>query len=378
MKKILISISCLICSNLIFGQITNPAPYCAAGFDNSATVHYINQVVLGTLNNNSGTTQWPSPHYVYYNNLVSPNIARNSSQTLTVSHDGSTSTHFIACWIDYNRNNVFEASEKIFQKYVLDATNIPNPIITNFVVPANASLGATRMRVMVMEDDNYTWIASNTSLIPCTADASGSFDWGETEDYNLTITSETTPPTTPSVNTGIVTVITNTTAAVAGNVTSDGGTTITARGICYATTPNPDISGTKVTATGTTGNFTANLTSLIASTLYHVRAFASNSVGTSYGADFTFTTTNVGINENETNKISIYPNPNNGKFAINIEKNNIVEIKIYSMIGSLILSQQINKANNEFDLSDNGKGMYFIQYTNPKSGKSWIEKLILK
>ena len=85
-----------------------------------------------------------------------------------------------------------------------------------------------------------------------------------------------------------------------------------------------------------------------------------------------------GINEIESNTIGIYPNPSNGKFTVNVEKFNNGEIRVYSIVGSLILSQSINKANNEFDLSSNGKGMYFVQYTNTKSGKSWTEKLIVK
>lgn len=182
MKNLLLLTSCLICSNIVFGQITNPAPYCIAGFDANATVHYISRVVLGTLDNNSGTNQWPSPHYVYYNNLNASDIQKGSEQTLTVNHDGGASTHFIAAWIDFNQNNTFEESEKIMQKFVLD--HIPNPIVTTFTVPLTASTGITRMRVMVMEDDNYTWIQGNTSLIPCT---SGTLDWGETEDYNVNI-----------------------------------------------------------------------------------------------------------------------------------------------------------------------------------------------
>ena len=181
----------------------------------------------------------------------------------------------------------------------------------------------------------------------------------------------------PTVTTGTTNAITTTTATCAGNITSDGGATITEKGICYGTSINPDTT-TKVIVSGTNASFTGNLINLTASTLYHYRAYAINSIGTSYGADSSFTTTTVGIKENDANKIGIYPNPSNGKFTINVEKFNTGEIRIYTMVGSLILSQEINKANNEFDLSGNGKGMYFIQYINSKSGKSWTEKLIIK
>ncbi|MCX6230059.1 MAG: T9SS type A sorting domain-containing protein [Bacteroidetes bacterium] len=86
----------------------------------------------------------------------------------------------------------------------------------------------------------------------------------------------------------------------------------------------------------------------------------------------------VGVNDVQADKIGIYPNPSNGKFTVNVENASNGEIKIYSLVGSLIYTQQINKANNELDLSSYGKGLYFVQFTDAKSGKSWTEKLIVK
>lgn len=182
----------------------------------------------------------------------------------------------------------------------------------------------------------------------------------------------------PTVITGTTTLITTTTATCAGNVTSDGGSTVSLRCICYDLTPNPTTGNYTSCNSGGTGSFSANLTNLTSGTTYHYRAYATNSIGTAYGADSTFITTTVGIKENEANKIGIYPNPNNGKFTVNVEKFNNGELRIYTMLGSLILLQEINKANYEFDLSGYGKGIYFIQYTTSKSSKSWTEKLIIK
>lgn len=93
------------------------------------------------------------------------------------------------------------------------------------------------------------------------------------------------------VSTNPVTNVTSTSANVSGNVTSDGGEVVTQRGIVYSTSSNPTIADTKVVIAGTTGSYPANLTGLAAGTTYHVRAFATNSVGTSYGNDVSFTTT---------------------------------------------------------------------------------------
>ena len=80
------------------------------------------------------------------------------------------------------------------------------------------------------------------------------------------------------------------TATTGGNVFSDGGATVTARGVCYSVTPNPTLSENHTMDGNGTGSFTSNLTNLVENTTYYVRAYATNSVGTAYGNEVTFTT----------------------------------------------------------------------------------------
>lgn len=95
----------------------------------------------------------------------------------------------------------------------------------------------------------------------------------------------------PTVVTGTAGSITRTTATIASNdVSSDGGSAITERGVVISTSANPTTADTKFTVAGTTGVFDADLTGLTANTEYYVRAFATNSSGTSYGTQGTFTT----------------------------------------------------------------------------------------
>ena len=85
--------------------------------------------------------------------------------------------------------------------------------------------------------------------------------------------------------------IAQTTADVSGNVITDNGASLSARGICYSTSNNPTISDTKkIFATATLGNYTCTLDNLSPSTIYYARAYATNSYGTAYGASITFTT----------------------------------------------------------------------------------------
>ena len=98
----------------------------------------------------------------------------------------------------------------------------------------------------------------------------------------------------PTVTTAAVTNITQTTATSGGTVTSDGGATVTARGVCWNTSSNPTTANSHTTDGSGTGTFVSNLTGLTPLTLYYVRAYATNSVGTAYGNELSFTIFYIG------------------------------------------------------------------------------------
>lgn len=93
-----------------------------------------------------------------------------------------------------------------------------------------------------------------------------------------------------TVTTSDFTSITQTTVISGGNITSGGEATITARGVCWSTNPNPTVADSKTTSGSETNIFTCNLTGLTAGTQYYVRAYATNSAGTAYGTQKDFTT----------------------------------------------------------------------------------------
>jgi uncharacterized protein (TIGR02145 family) len=90
-----------------------------------------------------------------------------------------------------------------------------------------------------------------------------------------------------------VSAIGSTTATSGGNITYNGGATVTVSGIVWSTTSTPTISNSKTTNGAATGTFTSTITGLTPGTLYYVRSYATNSVGTSYGAQTSFTTLNT-------------------------------------------------------------------------------------
>ncbi len=96
----------------------------------------------------------------------------------------------------------------------------------------------------------------------------------------------------PTVTTQAASSITSTTATGNGNITATGGENCTIRGICYNETGSPTTADSKVEESGSfsTGAFTESLTGLSPGHTYYLKAYATNSAGTSYGSEVSFTT----------------------------------------------------------------------------------------
>jgi uncharacterized protein (TIGR02145 family) len=103
-------------------------------------------------------------------------------------------------------------------------------------------------------------------------------------------TTGTCPAVKPTVTTAEVTNVQTTSATCGGEVTDDGGATVTARGVCWSTSSNPSLADNYSTDGNGTGSFTSILSSLAPNTPYYVRAYATNSAGTSYGSEKAFQT----------------------------------------------------------------------------------------
>jgi len=99
----------------------------------------------------------------------------------------------------------------------------------------------------------------------------------------------------PVLTTDSVSQVTSLGATAGGNVTSDGGYAVTIRGIAYGTLQNPTTANSSTSNGAGTGFFTSMLTGLTASTLYYVRAYATNAMGTAYGTQVSFTTSIIGV-----------------------------------------------------------------------------------
>ena len=94
----------------------------------------------------------------------------------------------------------------------------------------------------------------------------------------------------PVLTTNVITDLSGMTATCGGNIISDGGSTVTARGVCWSLGQTPTIADSKTTDGTGAGNFVSSITDLIPNTDYYARAYATNVAGTAYGSAMSFTT----------------------------------------------------------------------------------------
>jgi hypothetical protein len=113
--------------------------------------------------------------------------------------------------------------------------------------------------------------------------------------YGAQVTFTTLALLLPTVTTNAATSVGPASAVLGGNITSDGNATVSERGICYSLTQNPTTSDTKLVIGSGTGGFSNTVSGLTELTTYYAKAYAINSQGTAYGAQITFTTTQVGM-----------------------------------------------------------------------------------
>ena len=157
-------------------------------------------------------------------------------------------------------------------------SKIVNPLTLNSTTTNGTGLGS--------------FISNITGLDPGTkyyvrAYATSSAGTAYGTEYNFT-----TNAVVPTLNTITVNSITSTSANSGGDITNLGGSDISGKGVCWSMTSPPTISDTKTSdgPTSVLGNYMSYVAGLIPEKTYHIRAYATNSAGTSYGNELTFAT----------------------------------------------------------------------------------------
>ena len=197
----------------------------------------------------------------------------STSATIPVVSTTTTTTFITQTTAISGGNVTSESGATVTSRGVCWSNTTTSPTILNSKTVDGAGLGA--------------FTSSLTSLAPGTtyyvrAYATNSVGTA----YGSTISFTTVSPTIPTgVTTNTISSITQTTGIGGGNSSSDGGATITARGVCWSnTTSSPTITNSKTVDGSGVGSFTSSLSGLTTNTTYYLRAYATNSVGTAYGS----------------------------------------------------------------------------------------------
>ncbi|KAA9340326.1 PKD domain-containing protein [Adhaeribacter soli] len=178
----LISCNSFGCDTLVQTNYVNIAvpcrTYCVSN-NHVNTVQWIGNVTLGTINNNTG--QEPAAYGNYTH--LSTTLMQGTSSPASVRLGSPTGGfRYAYIWIDYNKDGIFQTSERVFNGQGVASTP-GGPIIVsgNIAVPQNAQTGITRMRVLMDFNSNQT--------NPCITGLA----MGEVEDYSVNIQPNTLP-----------------------------------------------------------------------------------------------------------------------------------------------------------------------------------------
>jgi len=249
---------------------TPPYTYsCATGEDG------IDGFVLSGISNLDSGCNGNNNNYINYPaSAFTTTLFRGTTYQATVKNGNDQGN--IAIWIDFNDNGTFEDSERFSNTSIVNANET---IVIPINVPTNAMLGVHRLRVREIYGTTFGVVNSCTSG-----------GYGETEDYTITIEQNNLP----TVTTAAITLISTSSSSTGGNVVDQGASAITAKGVVYGVAENPTLENLSVVSGSGTGSFTSNISGLSDNTKYYVRAYATNSYGTAYGNQLSFTTNNIG------------------------------------------------------------------------------------
>ncbi len=293
------------------GSVTVPS-YCSSN-GNSVSDEYIQNVSIGNINNNSTAQNG-------YQDFTSQNteLKQNTSHTITITPKwtGRSYKEGYAVWVDLNQDSDFEdAGELVWSK----AASTESPVSGSFSIPSTAKLGKTRMRVSMQ----YNKIPA-----PC-----GSFNYGEVEDYSVTI--------------------------------AEGG----------GTDPDPDICA-GVPQYNANQNYQTGDRVVYFNTLYERTSSGWRRIGTC-GTTRTTNLDNVPTLVNNNEVILVSPNPLKGKvFSVQVQNElwKHKEVTIYNANGKLLQKISMKSNKQTIDITNFSSGIYFISLSN--TSNTYTQQLI--
>ncbi|MBA2613571.1 MAG: T9SS type A sorting domain-containing protein [Bacteroidetes bacterium] len=245
---------------LVGGSPCQCAAYCASNATSTFDDEIFN-VSIGTLNNSStcGMTGGPTSTLNLYSNyagiIASPNLAAGLNYTLSMTVgecNGNSYSGIVEAYMDFNQNGSFaDPGELVYSSPYGPFAVVGTTFTTVVTIPANATLGTTRMRI----------IADESSVSPGTCSP---YTWGETEDYCITITPATPCAGAPAANSAVASA---TQVCTGGFSNLSLATSYTVGGLTYQWFSAPALAGPYTAiASATAAIYTA--TNITAATFY--------------------------------------------------------------------------------------------------------------
>jgi hypothetical protein len=161
-----------------------------------------------------------------------------------------------------------------------------NPTLANSFLQNTVSSGSFSSALSGLTQNTTYYVRAYATNIAGTA-------YGDEQSF--TTTNTTTDVVLPTITTFAVSAITTTSASSGGAVTSDGAAALSAWGVCWSTSANPILANSFLQNNGSAGFFSSALSGLTPNTTYYLRAYATNSAGTAYGNEQSFTTTDTNV-----------------------------------------------------------------------------------
>ncbi|MDD7885586.1 Calx-beta domain-containing protein [Flavivirga sp. 57AJ16] len=327
---------------------------------------------------------------VSQSNLAASALTVNITDGATVTIDNDDSATVTIADVSGNEND----------GAITVTATLDNAVQGGFTVDVSTSDGTA-----TTSDSDYTAVTGQTLTFTGSASETQTFTVTPTGDTKLeanetlTVSQSNLASTTLSVNItdgATVTIdnddftatvltddasnILSTSATLGGNVTDEGSTSVTERGIVYALTADdndPEIgdANTIKLQIGTGGGiFGQSVTGLNDNSGYSYRTYAINSSGTTYGTVKTFTTATLGLEGAPLKDlISLYPNPVEENLHIKTDNVEIEQVALFDVLGKLV--KDIELKNQTVDLSSIDPGVYLVRI---KAGGGILVKRIIK
>lgn len=320
-------------------NVTNTVGPCAA--TSTGCDEFISTVELNTIDNTSGCD-----NYSDFTSM-STTLSQGSAYDLTVTPSiGATvnsayTDDEIAAWVDWNNDSDFDDAGEQIGYFIVGGTGSN---VFNFTVPATATIGDHFMRVRM----SYSPV--DGPIEPC-----GTTEWGEVEDYTITVEAAATVTApvaqfTANQTTAIEGTTINFTDQSTNSPTSWAWTVSPATGWSYAGGTNASSQNPQITFTN--------------EDVYTVTLVATNAGGSDseVKTDYITITALQGVEENELSSISVYPNPTNNSVSVNLNNvtSTINSVELKDVTGRIIGTQVSPNGIVKFDLTNESTGVYFI------------------